>query len=251
MRKKIVIVLLVLLSCTGVFLLLKISTWHAVFLFSEKDLEWLAPYHDGDMVFYTSPTGMDTMIVSRNLYNAPGLLGLYCFSNFYAEGEYINTIYHNGDRIDCELIIVKESDDYVNLMIDFDKRFSEDELQVDETSTVIVKGRVYNDAIILYDAVEYEKIINEIDRGVNSFNVGWCNALINITIALKYIEDNDKVLMLYSQREKISSYADKCINEILTCNNNNVKANFINGISGVSFALSILLRLSPTQLKRT
>ena len=122
-----------------------------VFLFSEKDLEWLAPYHDGDMVFYTSPTGMDTMIVSRNLYNAPGLLGLYCFSNFYAEGEYINTIYHNGDRIDCELIIVKESDDYVNLMIDFDKRFSEDELQVDETSTVIVKGRVYNDAIILND----------------------------------------------------------------------------------------------------
>ena len=151
MRKKIVIVLLVLLSCAGVFLLLKISTWHAVFLFSEKDLEWLAPYHDGDMVFYTSPTGMDTMIVSRNLYNAPGLLGLYCFSNFYAEGEYINTIYHNGDRIDCELIIVKESDDYVNLMIDFDKRFSEDELQVDETSTVIVKGRVYNDAIILND----------------------------------------------------------------------------------------------------
>ena len=151
MRKKIVIVLLVLLSCTGVFLLSKISTWHAVFLFSEKDLEWLAPYHDGDMVFYTSPTGMDTMIVSRNLYNAPGLLGLYCFSNFYAEGEYINTIYHNGDRIDCELIIVKESDDYVNLMIDFDKRFSEDELQVDETSTVIVKGRVYNDAIILND----------------------------------------------------------------------------------------------------
>ena len=43
------------------------------------------------------------------------------------------------------------SDDYVNLMIDFDKRFSEDELQVDETSTVIVKGRVYNDAIILND----------------------------------------------------------------------------------------------------
>ena len=151
MRKKIVIVLLVLLSCTGVFLLLKISTWHAVFLFSEKDLEWLAPYHDGDMVFYTSPTGMDTMIVSRNLYNAPGLLGLYCFSNFYAEGEYINTIYHNGDRIDCELIIVKESDDYVNLMIDFDKRFSEDELQVDETSTVIVKGRVYDDAITIND----------------------------------------------------------------------------------------------------
>ena len=36
-------------------------------------------------------------------------------------------------------------------MIDFDKRFSEDELQVDETSTVIVKGRVYNDAIILND----------------------------------------------------------------------------------------------------
>ena len=151
MCKKIVIVLLVLLSCAGVLFIWRISTWHAVFLFSEKDLEWLAPYHDGDMVFYTSPTGMDTMIVSRNLYNAPGLLGLYCFSNFYAEGEYINTIYHNGDRIDCELIIVKESDDYVNLMIDFDKRFSEDELQVDETSTVIVKGRVYNDAIILND----------------------------------------------------------------------------------------------------
>ena len=151
MRKKIVIVLLVLLSCAGVLFIWRISTWHAVFLFSKKDLEWLAPYHDGDMVFYTSPTGMDTMIVSRNLYNAPGLLGLYCFSNFYAEGEYINTIYHNGDRIDCELIIVKESDDYVNLMIDFDKRFSKDELQVDETSTVIVKGRVYNDAIILND----------------------------------------------------------------------------------------------------
>ena len=151
MRKIIVIVLLVLLSCAGVLFIWRISTWHAVFLFSKKDLEWLAPYHDGDMVFYTSPTGMDTMIVSRNLYNAPGLLGLYCFSNFYAEGEYINTIYHNGDRIDCELIIVKESDDYVNLMIDFDKRFSEDELQVDETSTVIVKGRVYNDAIILND----------------------------------------------------------------------------------------------------
>ena len=97
---------------------------------------------------------------------------------------------------------------------------------------------------ILYDAVEYEKIINEIDRSFNSFNAGWCNALINITIAVKYIGDNDKVLMLYSQKEKISNYADKCIKEILTCKENNVKINFINGISGVSFALSVLLRLT-------
>lgn len=105
---------------------------------------------------------------------------------------------------------------------------------------------------ILYNAVEYEKIVNEIDRSFNSFNVGWCNALINISIAIKYIGDNDKVLMLYSQKEKISSYADKCINEILTCNckKNNVKVNFINGISGVSFALSLLLRLTA-KLKRS
>lgn len=104
---------------------------------------------------------------------------------------------------------------------------------------------------ILYDSVEYEKLVNEIDRDFNSFNVGWCNALINITIAIKYIGDNDKVLMLYSQKEKISSYAGKCINKILTCKKNNVVVNFINGISGVSFALSILLRLTTTQLKRT
>ena len=151
MRKKIVIVLLVLLSCAGVLFIWRISTWHAVFLFSKKDLEWLAPYRNGDVVLYTSATGMDTMIVSRNLHNTPGLLGLYCFSNFYAEGEYINTIYHNGHRIDCELIIVKESDDYVNLMIDFDKRFSADELQVGDTSTVVVKGHVYDDAITIND----------------------------------------------------------------------------------------------------
>ena len=44
MRKKIVIVLLVLLSCAGVLFIWRISTWHAVFLFSKKDLEWLAPY---------------------------------------------------------------------------------------------------------------------------------------------------------------------------------------------------------------
>jgi hypothetical protein len=141
----------VLLSCAGVLFIWRISTWHAVFLFSKKDLEWLAPYRNGDVVLYTSATGMDTMIVSRNLYNTPGLLGLYCFSNFYAEGEYINTIYHSGRRIDCELIIVKESDDYVNLMIDFDKRFSADELQVGDTSTVVVKGHVYDDAITIND----------------------------------------------------------------------------------------------------
>ena len=151
MRKKIVIVLLVLLSCTGVFLLLKISTWHAVFLFSEKDLEWLAPYHDGDMVFYTSPTGMDTMIVSRNLYNAPGLLGLYCFSDFHAEGEYINIIYHNGNRIDCKLIIVKESDNIVNIVNQFDRRYSNDKFLESDTSRVVVKGDVYDDAITMDD----------------------------------------------------------------------------------------------------
>ena len=155
MCKRIRIVLIVLFLCVGVcigvFLIYKMSTWHAVFLFSKKDLEWLAPYQNGDMVFYTSDTGTDTMIVSRRLYNSPELLGIHCFSIFYAEGEYINIIYHNGNRIDCKLIIVKESDDYVNLMIDFDKRFSAEELQVGDTSTVVVKGHVYDDAITIND----------------------------------------------------------------------------------------------------
>lgn len=152
MRKKIVITLLMLLACVGGFVLLKISTWHAVFLFSKKDLEWLAPYHAGDMVFYASATGMDTMIVTRKLYNTPGRLGLYCFSNFYAEGEYINTIYHNGRRIDCEFIMVKEPKEHVDMTMVFDKRFSVDEqLQVGDTSSVVVEGCVYDDVIILND----------------------------------------------------------------------------------------------------
>ena len=151
MRKKKVIVLLVLLSCTGVFLLLKISTWHAVFLFSKKDLEWLAPYQNGDMVFYTSDTGTDTMIVSRRLYNSPELLGIHCFSIFYAEGEYINIIYHNGNRIDCKLIIVKESDNIVNIVNQFDRRYSNDKFLVSDTSRVVVKGDVYDDAITMDD----------------------------------------------------------------------------------------------------
>ena len=156
MCKRIRIVLIVLFLCVGVcigvFLIYKMSTWHAVFLFSKKDLEWLAPYRNGDVVLYTSATGMDTMIVSRNLYNTPGLLGLYCFSNFYAEGEYINTIYHNGRRIDCEFIMVKEPKEHVDMTMVFDKRFSVDEqLQVGDTSSVVVEGCVYDDVIILND----------------------------------------------------------------------------------------------------
>lgn len=101
---------------------------------------------------------------------------------------------------------------------------------------------------ILYDAVEYENLVKEIDRDINSFNFGWCNVLINIAIAVKYIDDNEKVLMLYSQKNKISRYADSCINDILTSEKNIVKVDFINGISGLSFALSMLLRLNTISL---
>lgn len=54
--------------------------------------------------------------------------------------------------------------------------------------------------------------------------------------------------MLYSQKNKISRYADSCINDILTSEKNIVKVDFINGISGLSFALSMLLRLNTISL---
>ena len=177
---------------------MKISTWHAVFLFSKKDLEWLAPYHAGDMVFYASATGMDTMIVTRKLYNTPGRLGLYCFSNFYAEGEYINTIYHNGRRIDCEFIMVKVSDDDVDINFRFDKRFAVDGVLVGDTSSVVVEGCVYDDVIILNDG--NSSVIE--DTGTNCEYLYWSKS----KGLLQYKYQNGEVYTFYKKLPYIQSW---------------------------------------------
>ena len=155
MWKRIRIILAVLslcvLGCIGGYLIYRASSWHAVFLFSEKDLEWMEPYRDGDTVLFTSDAGTDTMLVAQHLYTIPELLGIHCFSNFYASGTYVNTICQKERHIICRFIISKVSDNYVKMVNNFNRRYSDDNVRLCDTSKVVVKGYMYKDAILMND----------------------------------------------------------------------------------------------------
>ena len=148
MRKALVIILVSALLLSP----LMSCTYNAVFLLSEEDLEWFEPYQDGDVVLFSAADGrVDTMIVTRNIHNTPGILGFYYFSNFYGGGKFINTMHHDNYSFEYYLLIRSVSQDSTSIAMCFNRRFSSDELQVGDTTEVIVKGHVYHDALMIDD----------------------------------------------------------------------------------------------------
>lgn len=91
---------------------------------------------------------------------------------------------------------------------------------------------------LLYNAVDYNHIMDEIDRDMNGFYGGWCNALINLTIAVRFIESESMKSMIIKQHHNICKYSEKCVEKML--NNNKIPIDLIDGLSGLSLAYSIL-----------
>ncbi|NLV53192.1 MAG: hypothetical protein GXY64_07990 [Bacteroidales bacterium] len=52
-------------------LLISSCKYTVVHLFSDKELEWMDAYSDGDTILYTSDNVVDTMLVSESIYNKP------------------------------------------------------------------------------------------------------------------------------------------------------------------------------------
>ncbi len=89
---------------------------------------------------------------------------------------------------------------------------------------------------LLYNAVDYSNITNEIDRHLNTFYGGWCNAIINLTIANKYIANDDIHQKINSTKKIIMEFVKKNIDMIITQNSN---INLADGLSGISLACSL------------
>jgi len=134
-------------------------TYNYVSLLSEKDLEWMEAYNDGDSVLFSAPDGrVDTMIVSRTVSNTPGKFGLYCFSDYRGQGIYENRILHNDHQFECFFFIKKDYQNQAYLTLYFERRslicddlLDDALLRPCDTSQVVVKGYVYNDAIMMND----------------------------------------------------------------------------------------------------
>ena len=141
------------------FLLMTIfasCTYNSVTLLSEEELEWMDVYSSGDTVLFSAADGgIDTMIVSRTVDNLPDKFGLHCFTDYHGRGSYNNIIFHKGDHFDCLFIIRKGYNNLTYFITRFEDRFSnpdDETLQPSDTTKVIVKGRIYDDALTIDDS---------------------------------------------------------------------------------------------------
>lgn len=95
---------------------------------------------------------------------------------------------------------------------------------------------------LLINAVDFSHISDEIDRGLNCFYGGWCNALINLTIASQYIGNKTILSQIKKQRMLVSKYGEESIDDILQ-KNENVAIDMAEGLSGLSLTYSVLPKM--------
>lgn len=92
---------------------------------------------------------------------------------------------------------------------------------------------------LLINATDFSLIPDEIDRGLNCFYGGWCNALINLTIANQYIRNKTVLSQIKEQHILIQKYAEKSIEEIMQ-KKEDVAIDLAEGLSGLSLIYSVL-----------
>ena len=151
--KKIIYILITITLFTS-------CTYNSVTLLSEEELEWMDVYSSGDTVLFSASDGtIDTMIVSRTIDNSPDKFGLHCFSDYCGHGCYEYFILHNGHQYDGLFVIrmnYDKRDKRAYFLMHLEHRYLHDDeitLHPDDTTTVNIAGKVYNDVLVVDDTM--------------------------------------------------------------------------------------------------
>lgn len=136
---------------------------------TKDDLTWMEPYEEWDTVLFSSPSGMDTLVVKEKpLYNSywPFVKNEGEGSYYTANGSFRYVIRHDGESVEGSLLIIKEHDGRLSLVFRLHRRRQaiEDAQNVRYCSIKIGKS-VYDDAIRIDGSnsqnFSEEKIANE------------------------------------------------------------------------------------------
>ena len=125
----------ILFTILGTFLLSS-CLYDAMYFLTDKDLEWMAPYKQGDTVLFQSSGGIDTMTIDKfMLYNDDNpWRENEGTSTFMGNSSFMYTIRHSDEVIDGDLCIIKEDSMRLSLYLNLRRRrrivYDEKELQL-------------------------------------------------------------------------------------------------------------------------
>lgn len=125
----------ILYTILGTFLLTS-CLYDAMYFLTDKDLEWMAPYKQGDTVLFLSSNGMDTMTIDEiTLYNDDNpWRENEGTSTFMGNSSFMYTIRHSDEVIDGDFCIIKEDSMRLSLYLNLRRRrrivYDEKELQL-------------------------------------------------------------------------------------------------------------------------
>lgn len=127
----------------------------AMYFLTDKDLEWMAPYKQGDTVLFLSSNEIDTMTVDEiTLYNDDNpWRENEGTSTFMGNGSFKYTISHQNELVDGDFCIIKEDSMRLSLYLNLRRRrwivYDEKELRLCSQN---IEGVQYDDLIIVDDS---------------------------------------------------------------------------------------------------
>ena len=129
--------------------------YEAMYFLTDKDLEWMAPYEQGDTVLFQSSNSIDTMTIDEiTLYNDDNpWRENEGTSTFMGNSSFKYTIRHSEEMIKGKFLILKEDSLKVSIALRLRRRHlplrDEKELQL---CSQVIEGIQYDDLIIVDDS---------------------------------------------------------------------------------------------------
>ena len=136
-------------------LLLSSCFYEAMYFLTDKDLEWMAPYEQGDTILFLSSNGIDTMTIDEiTLYNDDNpWRENEGTSTFMGNSSFKYTIRHHDELVDGDFCVFKEDSMRLSLYLNLRRRrriiYDEKELQLCCRS---IEGEIYDDIIDVDDS---------------------------------------------------------------------------------------------------
>ena len=136
-------------------LLLSSCFYDAMYFLTDKDLEWMAPYEQGDTILFLSSNGIDTMTIDEiTLYNDDNpWRENEGTSTFMGNSSFKYTIRHHDELVDGDFCVFKEDSMRLSLYLNLRRRrriiYDEKELQLCCRS---IEGEIYDDIIDVDDS---------------------------------------------------------------------------------------------------
>lgn len=129
--------------------------YEAMYFLTDKDLEWMASYEQGDTVLFLSSNEIDTMTIDEiTLYNDDNpWRENEGTSTFMGNSSFNYTIRHHNELVDGDFCVLKEDSMRLSLYLNLRRRrrivYNEKELQL---CSQVIEGIQYDDLIKVDDS---------------------------------------------------------------------------------------------------